>query len=49
VHTNAPPIFWEGKGNGKHEMEKFLKRKFNDFINAVYPKKNPIALAMGFT
>jgi hypothetical protein len=25
------PIFWEGKGNGKHETEKFLKRKFIDF------------------
>jgi hypothetical protein len=33
------PIFWEGKGNGKHEMEKFLKRKFNEFINALSPNK----------
>ena len=39
AHTNAPPIFWEGKGNGKHEMEKFLKGKFNEFINALSPNK----------
>jgi hypothetical protein len=25
------PVFWEGKGNGKHEIEKFLQKKYLEF------------------
>jgi hypothetical protein len=33
------PHFWEGKGKGKHETEKFLKRKKKVF--SVRVKKIP--------
>ncbi|TWI79079.1 hypothetical protein IQ13_3477 [Lacibacter cauensis] len=36
-----PPVFWEGKGNGKQQTEKFLQKKYQDFYKKVESKKKP--------
>lgn len=36
-----PLVFWEGKGNGKQQTEKFLQKKYQDFYKKVESKKKP--------
>lgn len=42
------PVFWEGKGNGKHEIEKFLQKKYHVFCKKVLDIKKPSVIRRVF-
>ncbi len=47
MHTRMHPVFWEGKGKGKHETEKFYKGKIMLFLEVDESKKKSLRVAEG--